>query len=187
MMAQEPVMPFFAPVPEEQLSPELRRLIDIARKRAVNPNELGPRLFVMAGHPRLLKAFVEAREDLNPIPNRFGAGAFIAGMLIAHSVGCRACFALSRGTLVKVGFDEKTLDSYCATPANLPLPDGDRKMVEFTVRLACERNSVKASDYHEMKRTGFSQEDLLEMIGIAAFWNLATTIAIGVDAGLADE
>jgi hypothetical protein len=38
-----------------------------------------------------------------------------------------------------------------------------------------------------MERAGFSKEDLLEMIGIAAFWNLATTISMAVDAGLAEE
>jgi alkylhydroperoxidase family enzyme len=108
-------------------------------------------------------------------------------MLIAHSVGCRGCFALCRGTLAKVGFDEATLDGYCAAPAHLPLAEPDRHMVDFTVRLACDRSHVKPSDYREMERAGFSKEDLLEMIGIAAFWNLATTISMAVDAGLAEE
>ena len=180
-------MPFFEPVSEEHLSPELRRLIEIARKRQVNPNLLSPHLLAMARHPRFLKGFVEVREELNPIPSRFGSGAFIAGMLIAHSVGCRACFALCRGTLAKVGFDEATLDSYCAAPANLPLAERERRMVEFTVRLACERGQLKPSDYREMEGAGFSKEDLLEMIGVAAFWNLATTIATAVGAGLSEE
>jgi hypothetical protein len=180
-------MSFFELVPDEQLSPDLRRLIEIARKRAVNPSRLGPNLFVMAGHPRLLKGFVEVREELNPIPSRFGVGSFIAGMLIAHSVGCSACFALCRGTLAKVGFDETTLNEYCAAPTSLPLADRDRRMVDFTVRLACDRSSVKPSDYREMESAGFSKGELLEMIGIAAFWNLATTIAMALDAGLAAE
>lgn len=180
-------MPFFEPIPEEHLSPELRRLIEIARKRLVDPNRMSPNLLVMARHPRFLKGFVEVREELNPIPSRFGSGAFIAGMLIAHSVGCRACFALCRGTLAKVGFDEATLDGYCAAPASLPLAERDRRMVEFTVRLACERGQLKPADYREMEAAGFSKEDLLEMIGIAAFWNLATTIATAVDTGLDQE
>jgi len=180
-------MPFFEPLREEQLSPELRRLAEIARKRQVNQDHLSPHLLAMARHPRLLKGFVEVREELNPIPSRFGSGAFIAGMLIAHSVGCRACFALCRGTLAKVGFDEATLDGYCAAPANLPLDDRDRRMVEFTVRLAGERGQLKPSDYREMEGAGFSKDDVLEMIGIAAFWNLATTIAAAVDTGLAEE
>ena len=158
----------------------------MARKR--NPTyTVSPNTFALAAHPRLLKGFVEAREELNPIPSRFGSGPFIAGMLIAHSVGCRACFNLSRGMLAKVGFDEATLDGYCAVPASLPLAERDRRMVEFTVRLACNRGSVKPADFRDMERAGFSKEDLLEMIGIAAFWNLATTFGTAMDAGLREE
>jgi hypothetical protein len=179
-------MAFFDPVPEEQLSPEARRLLEIARKRTPSQT-VGPRTLSMAAHPRLLKGFVEVREELTPIPNRFGSGLFIAGMLIAHSVGCRACFNLSRGMLAKVGFDEATMEGYCAAPASLPLPERDRRMVEFTVRLACDRGGVKPADLQEMGRAGFSKEDVLEMIGIAAFWNLATTIGTAMDAGLREE
>jgi hypothetical protein len=179
-------MGFFEPVPEEQLPPESRRLIEMARKRTPTYT-LHPNILAMAGHARLLKGFVEVREELNPIPSRFGSGPFIAGMLIAHSVGCRGCFNLSRGMLAKVGFDEATLDSYCAAPASLPLVERDRRMVEFTVRLACERNGVKPGDFREMDRAGFSKEDVLEMIGIAAFWNLATTLSTALDAGLREE
>ena len=60
-------------------------------------------------------------------------------------------------------------------------------MVEFTVRLACDRGSVKPADFGDMERAGFSKEDVLEMIGIAAFWNLATTFGSAMDAGLRDD
>ena len=179
-------MAFFEPVPEEQLSAELRRLIEIARKRTPT-HTVHPNILAMAAHPRVLKGFVEVREELNPIPSRFGAGTYIAGMLIAHSVGCRACFNLSRGMLAKVGFDEATMDGYCAAPATLPLAERDRRMVEFTVKIACDRGSVKPADFRDMERAGFSKEDLLEMIGVAAFWNLATTFGTAVDAGLREE
>jgi len=179
-------MAFFEPVPEEQFPPESRRLIEMARKRAP-AHTASPNLFALAAHPRLLKGFVEMREELNPIPSRFGSGPFIAGMLIAHRVGCRACFNSSRGMLAKVGFDEATLDGYCTAPATLPLADRDRRMVEFTVRLACNRGSVKPADLRDMERAGFSKEDLLEMTGVAAFWNLATTFGTALDAGLREE
>ena len=179
-------MPFFEPVPEEQLSPESKRLIEIARKRTPT-HTIGPNVLSMAAHPRVLKGFVEVREELNPIPSRFGSGHYIAGMLIAHSVGCRACFNLSRGWLAKVGFDEATLDGYCAAPATLPLAERDRRMVEFTVRVACDRGSMKPADFRDMEQAGFSKEDVLEMIGVAAFWNLATTFGAAMDAGLREE
>jgi hypothetical protein len=179
-------VPFFEHVPDDQLSPESKRLMEIARKRTPSQS-VGPSIHAMAWHPRVLKGFVEVREQLNPIPSRFGSGPYIAGMLIAHSVGCRACFNLSRGWLVKLGFDDATLSGYCAAPATLPLAERDRRMVEFTVRLACDRGSVKPADFRDMERAGFSREDVLEMVGVAAFWNLATTFGTALDAGLQDE
>lgn len=179
-------MPFFDPVPDEQFSEESKRLIEIARKRTPSYT-VGPNVRSMAANPRVLKGFVEVREELNPMPSRFGSGPYIAGMLIAHSVGCRACFNLSRGWLAKVGFDDVMLDAYCAAPATLPLAERDRRMVEFTVKVACDRGSVTAADFRDMERAGFSKEDVLEMIGVAAFWNLATTFATAIDAGLREE
>jgi alkylhydroperoxidase/carboxymuconolactone decarboxylase family protein YurZ len=38
-----------------------------------------------------------------------------------------------------------------------------------------------------MERAGFSKDEILEMIGVAAYWNLATTLASAVDAGLREE
>jgi hypothetical protein len=179
-------MAFFEPIPDDQLSPESKRLMEIARKRTPS-QAVGPSVRAMAAHPRVLKGFVEVREELNPIPSRFGSGHYIAGMLIAHSVGCRACFNLSRGWLAKVGFDDATMDGYCAAPATLPLAERDRRMVEFTVKLACDRPGVKPADFRDMEQAGFSKEDVLEMIGIAAFWNLATTFGTAIDAGLQGE
>lgn len=179
-------MPFFDPVPEDQLSAESRRLLEIARKRYPSQS-VGPSIRSMAANPRVLKGFVEVREELNPIPGRFGSGHYIAGMLIAHSVGCRACFNLSRGWLAKLGFDDVMLDAYCAAPATLPLAERERRMVEFTVKLACERGSVKPEDFRDLEQAGFSRADVLEMIGIAAFWNLATTFGTAIDAGLQEE
>jgi len=79
------------------------------------------------------------------------------------------------------------LDACCAAPATLPLAERERRMVEFTVKVACERGSVKPADFRDLEQAGFSKDDVLEMIGVAAFWNLATTFATAIDAGLREE
>jgi len=137
-------LPFFEPVPEEQLPPESLRHIDMARKRA-NSRDLSPFYFACAAHPKLLQAYTE------------------------------------------VGYDEAAFDGYCQAPATLPLPERDLRMVDFTVRVACERKSATPADFREMEKAGFSKEELLEMIGIASFWNLATTFGPAMDAGLREE
>jgi hypothetical protein len=72
----------------------------------------------------------------------------------------------------------------CQLPTALPLPERDRRFVEFTLRVARDPQGLKPDDFREMERAGFSKDEILEMIGVAAYWGLATTLAMAVDAGL---
>ncbi len=179
-------MPFFQLVPDEQMAPEARQYAEGARKR-LRVDRLGPSYHAMAAHPPLLKAFVEAFNDLIPIPNRFGTSQFIASMLIAHAKGCVPCFKASRDFLVKIGIDETALDGMCRQPESLPLSERERQFVEFTLRVARDPSGLKPADLQEMERAGFSKDEILEMIGVAGFWSMATTVTSALDAGLREE
>ena len=178
-------MVFFELIPEDQVSPEAKEWIEIAKKRA-RSDRIPHTYYVLAKNPRLVKAWVQAVQELIPIPNRFGAAQGVAGMLIAHAKGCRTCFDASRQVLLRLGFDDGALDNMCQVPTALPLPERDRRFVEFTLRIARDPQGLKPNDFREMERAGFSKDEILEMIGVAAYWNLATTLAMAVDAGLAE-
>lgn len=178
-------MAFFEYVPEDQMVPEAREYIEIAKKRA-RSDRAPHTYYVLAKNPRLVKAWVQAVQELLPIPNRFGAAQGVVGMLIAHAKGCRTCFNASRQLLLKLGFDDGALDNMCQVPAALPLPERDRRFVEFTLRVARDPQGLKPDDFREMERAGFSKDEILEMIGVAAYWNLAVTLASAVDAGLSE-
>jgi hypothetical protein len=151
-------MAFFDLRREEALPPEVRALLDVARKRA---GTLGtpPAYLAVAAHPNLLRAYVEVRGRLNPLPSWVGGAPFIAGMLIAYRNGCETCFSASRAMLDKLGFDAPALDAMCERPDQLALPARDLRVVEFTVRLAQGGGTnVGPEDYREMERAGFSLE-----------------------------
>ncbi len=179
-------MAFFELIPEDQIPPEAKEYIEIAKKRA-RSDRVADTYYVLAKNPRLVKAWVQAVQDLIPIPNRFGTAQGIAGMLIAHAKGCHVCFDTSRKFLVKLGFDDAALDNMCQAPAALPLAERERRFVEFTLRAARDPQGLKPGDFREMEHAGFSKDEILEMIGVAAYWNLATTLASAVDAGLREE
>lgn len=178
-------MAFFEPIPDDQIAPEAKEWIELAKKRA-RSDRIPHTYYVLAKNPRLVKAWVQAVQELIPIPNRFGAVQGVAGMLISHARGCRTCFDTSRQLLLKLGFDDGALDSMCQLPGTLPLPERDRRFVEFTLRVARDPQELKPEDFREMERVGFSKDEILEMIGVAAYWSLATTLAMAVDAGLSD-
>jgi alkylhydroperoxidase family enzyme len=186
MTAEEAAMSFFQIVPDEQMTPETKQYMELERKR-LRVDRLGPGYYAMAAYPPLLKAFVQAFAELLPIPNRFGTSQFIASMLIAHAKGCAPCFDASRGFLLKIGIDETALDAMCSRPEDLPLSDRERHFVEFTLRVASDPSGLKPADFQEMERLGFSKDEILEMIGVAGFWSMATTVSSAIGAGLAEE
>ena len=179
-------MSFFQLVPDEKMTPEARQYVELAKKRQ-RVDRLGIQYYAMAAYPPLLKAFVQAMDDLIPVPNRFGTGQFIASMLIAHAKGCVPCFNASRNFLLKIGVDEAALEEMCRRPEELPLSDRERHFVEFTLRVARNPSGLKPDDFREMERLGFSKDETLEMIGVAGFWNMATTVTSAIAAGLAEE
>ena len=179
-------MSFFKIVPEENMAPECRVLVELAKKRH-RADRLPISYQVMAAHPPLLKGFVEAFLGLIPVPNRFGTSQFIASMLIAHAKGCAPCFNGSREFLTKIGMDEATLENMCRHPEDLPLSSRDRRFVAFTLRVANDPGGLKPADFRAMEDAGFSRDEILEMIGVAGFWSLATTVTSALDAGLHEE
>ena len=176
-------MSFFQLVSEEQMTPEAKQYVELAKKRN-RVDRLPIQYYAMAAHPPLLKAFVQAIEELIRIPNRFGTSQFIASMLIAHAKGCAPCFNASRDFLLKIGIDEAALDAMCRRPADLPLADRERHFVEFTLRVARDPSGLKPADFREMERAGFSKDEILEMIGVAGFWSMAITVSSAIAAGL---
>ncbi len=108
-------------------------------------------------------------------------------MLIAHT-GLPGLFRIEPGDARQGGVRRGNARRPLRLSGQLaPLRNGIDTWSISPVRLGCERSRVKPSAYREMERAGFSKEEMLEMIGIAAFWNLATTISIAVAAGLAEE
>jgi len=110
-----------------------------------------------------------------------------ASMLIAHAKGCRPCFNTSRDFLVKIGMDDAELTHMCEAPMALPLPERERRFVEFTLRVARDPGGLKPADFREMERAGFKKDEILEMIGVAGYWALATTVSSALEAGLREE
>lgn len=177
---------FFDLSPEDRVPPDVRQVFDLMKKRE-RTDRLNPTFYAMAGHPPLARAFVQAFLELIPVPNRFGTTQFIASMLIAHAKGCRPCFNTSREFLLKIGMDDAALNQMCEMPSALPLAERERRFVEFTLRVARDPGGLKPDDFREMERAGFKKDEILEMIGVAAFWNLATTVTSALDAGLREE
>lgn len=165
-------MPFFDIPDEDALPPEVRALFAQYR-RDTGRDPTGYRIFALA--PRVLEARVRAQGLLFLHSSLPAAAKNLAFMLIAHRQECRVCFAASRAQLDALGFDQTTLDAICAAPEALPLPERDRTIVDFVFRVATDPAGVRRVDLERLRADGFSDLEIQEMIGLAAFVNLNIT------------
>ncbi len=176
-------MAFFDLPKDDELPPDsLQMLKEYGRLRGTE--EVPPTWRAFGRSPRIIKARVEAFRQLNQESQFPWDARCIAIMLIAHAKACAPCFNASRDFLVKIGIDEAALDAMCQRPEDLPLSDRERRFVEFTLRVARNPSGLKLADLKEMERLGFSKDETLEMIGVAGFWNMATTVTSAIAAGL---
>lgn len=182
-------MAFFDVPRDEDITPEARQWLDeLKRLRGV---ETLPRSWTAyARSPRILKARVTVEANLyRPSePPRFSWEArVIAFMLVAHSRRCDGCFGASRGHLTSLGFDEPTLDGFCANPAVLPLPERERLFVKYVLRMAANPSELQPKDFLELRAHGMSPEDVQEIAGCAAHALMNTIFTTVANAALRDE
>jgi uncharacterized peroxidase-related enzyme len=179
-------MAFFDIPADDELSPQARQLLDAYRRLSGNEH-YSPSLKVMAHLPNLIEARVKANELLN-YPSGYSRYAVnLAWMLVAHAKRCRVCFAGSRRHLDKLGFDEETLDGICANPDTLPLNERDRLLVHYIFKIATGPADLQPKDFRDMEAHGFSKNEILEMIAIAAYMNFQMVFTMSLFPAMYEE
>lgn len=179
-------MAFFDLPPDEELTPEARRLLDEFRHLA-GTETIPPSWRALARSHKITEARLKAVENLH-FKCKFPWDARnFAVLLIAHAKECQSCFAMARFALDKLGFDNDTLTAICANPDTLPLKERDRLFVKYTLKIATDSANLKPKDFKEMAEHGFSKEDVQEIIGLAAFWIMNIVISQSMVAALAEE
>lgn len=179
-------MAFFDLPADEDLSPEVRQMLDELR-RVAGSQTVPPSWRALARSPKLTEARLKALQNLHYQCQFPWEARNFAVMLIAHAKRCRACFAISRFALDKLGYNEETLDAICANPGVLPLKERDRLFVHYAVKIAMSSADLQPKDFREMAEHGFSREDIQEIIGFVAFWIMNIVISQSAVAALTEE
>ncbi|MBI3129974.1 MAG: carboxymuconolactone decarboxylase family protein [Acidobacteria bacterium] len=90
------------------------------------------------------------------------------------------CIAHARA-LAAMGVPEEVIQSCLEDPDVTQVMNPTRAALLFTKQVAAASNSLTASHFEMMARNGFSQEEVLEMVMLAAFANWANTWANAAD------
>lgn len=185
-------MAFFDAPKLEDVPPEVRRWYEeLMRLRGLS--SVAPTWMSYWRSPRILEARIASEANLMLRPMTGAKSGFswearlIGFMLIAHARRCQGCFGSSRGSLMRLGFDEPTLDGFCANPSAVPLPDRDRLFVQYVLKFAMSPADLTPNDFRDLEAQGFSREDVQEMIGCAAFSVANTIFTTSANTGLRDD
>jgi alkylhydroperoxidase family enzyme len=179
-------MAFFDVPADDELSPEARQIIDAYRR--LQGYEHYPASWTVMSHlPELMEARLKAYEGLIHQSGFPWPAQNLAWMLVAHAKRCKICFAGSRRELDKLGFDEATLDAICAHPEALPLEERDRLFVRYVFKIATEAADLQPQDFRDMEAHGFSKDEILKIIGYAAYINMQITFTQALFAGVFAE
>ena len=65
-------------------------------------------------------------------------------------------------------------------PENAPLEPADRAMIDFALKLTQEPSSVERKDVALLEQSGFSQEQVVDIVLITALFNFMDRLADGL-------
>ncbi len=162
-------------IDESDASPEVAELFAEVKRDMSLP--IAPNLIrAQAAAPNIARGTWEAMKHLylsNSLPLQLKAMILYA---IANANECEYCSAVHGVTCKSVGVDEKTLDMLTNNLSGLE-PRRAQAIVNFAVQVARDPHNLTEADYDAVRDQGIEEEELVEIIGLAAIGSYFDIIA----------
>ena len=91
----------------------------------------------------------------------FTLQAFIR-MLVSTKHECAYCIDMNTGMLLQAGFTIEQIEAAKANPENAPLPEKDKAMLLYILKVVQNSNSIDSNDLNKLRDMGWSDKDILE-------------------------
>lgn len=146
-----------------------------------------PNFFLFqANSPHIAEATWGAVESIllsGAVPRAIKEMIFVA---ISHENDCHYCESAHLAFCKNLGIDRATRDALLGNIDTIK-PERTKFIIEFSVRAAKRPNIITAEDRQKATLYGIPQNELLEVVSMAAFANyanvIADTLAIPIDEG----
>ncbi len=79
-----------------------------------------------------------------------------------------------------IGGDAKQVLTLAHSWRDMPLPEADRTMLAYVEILALTPNKATAGDVDTLRRAGFSDEEIFEIVMVTAYYSLRCRMANGL-------
>ncbi len=116
----------------------------------------------------------------------FGSGGLsraqreMIAVVVSRENQCEYCVSHHREALAKYVKDEDLLNRVCSDYREADLPPGDRALLDYARKLTASPAGVEESDVVTMRRSGYTDEDILLANLIVAYFNFVNRIALGL-------
>lgn len=163
----------------EQLTPEMAAYFaKCEEKLGFVPNVLKAYAFDMSK----LSAFVTMYNDLMLAPSGLSKleREMIAVAVSAHN-RCYYCL-VAHGAAVRQLSGDPTLGELMVMNYRAArLPERERAMLDFAVKLTAEPWLITQEDHARLRRVGFSDRDIWDIAAVAGFFNMTNRVASATD------
>lgn len=116
----------------------------------------------------------------------FGAGGLTRGeremvaVVVSRANGCEYCVVHHREALTRNLRDPAQLDHICGDYTAADLDPRQRRMLDYAFRLTRTPSAVTAADIAGLREAGLSDEDILLLNLITAYFNFVNRVALGL-------
>ena len=161
------------------LDEEMTRYIEVCKEKlGMVPNVI----LANASDRERLKNFV---NFYNRLMLKDGCLSKLEREMIAVVVSsCNKCFycLIAHGAAVRQLSNNQVLgDELMINYRSANLSDRQRLMLDFSYKLTETPSKVENSDRNILRKANFSDEEILEIIEVASFFNMSNRIAVGTD------
>ncbi|HEX2574387.1 MAG TPA: peroxidase-related enzyme [Polyangia bacterium] len=98
-------------------------------------------------------------------------------MTISEHNACRYCTVVHTSALETLGVPDEVIEQSVADPELAEIPATHRAIVRFALKCASAPGTVTDADYEMLRQGGLTEEEILEVVMMAAFTNFINTWA----------
>jgi uncharacterized peroxidase-related enzyme len=163
----------------EQLTPEMAAYFaKCEEKLGFVPNVLKAYAFDMSK----LSAFVAMYNDLMLAPSGLSKleREMIAVAISAHN-RCYYCLVAHGAAVRQLSGDPMLGELMVMNYRAARLPERERAMLDFAVKLTAEPWLIAEEDRARLRRVGFSERDIWDIAAVAGFFNMTNRVASATD------
>ncbi len=172
----EPIS-WFPVTPEAELEAPERELFQKVRERT----GAVPNVFrVYAWRPERLRAwFSHFRQVMRPTPGLGAREREMISVAVSMANGCLYCLVAHGAALRELCDDPVVADRLTLDYRRVPLPERERAMLDYAVKLTRDPVHCDAADLAALRRLGFTAEEVWDIIEVTAMFNFTNRLAMG--------